>query len=313
MGVAAARLRAGGRGCDERCNLRGCSGQAEFRGFAALKRLRGNGMTERLDGDGCDELGIGCAQGRTGERRSGRVGRDGCALVAAERARGWCRGRRRSDSADVRRRPVGGASDLNRRCGLKQRGSGRLEVHGGLHTGLDAAGDENPFESAVAELGGIGVERVLSGIERGEAEGAVLGGGGADFSAGGLVAQNDGDAGQRRRMQIGEAAARASRIEGIESGRSAPAREPGGSGWAETTAQAHRQSAPNTNHQNPVPPCFCHCQRCPGRSWEKGEMSRRSALAAGPAGRGEGEIFAALSGSKRSLAAILCLRVAAEK
>jgi hypothetical protein len=76
-------------------------------------------------------------------------------------------------------------------------------VNRGLHTGFDAAGDENPFEAAVAELGRVGIKRVLARVERGKAEDAVLRRGGAGLSAGGLVAQNDADAGQRSRMQIG--------------------------------------------------------------------------------------------------------------
>ena len=91
--------------------------------------------------------------------------------------------------------------------GLKHRGRGGLEVHGGLHARLAAAVDENPVESSVAELGCVGVERVLSGIERGEAERAVLCGRRANLGARGLVTQNNRDAGERRRMQIGKAAA----------------------------------------------------------------------------------------------------------
>jgi hypothetical protein len=87
--------------------------------------------------------------------------------------------------------------------GLKHRGRGGLKVHGGLHARLAAAVDENPVQASVAELGRVGVERVLTGIERGEAERAVLCRGGANLGARGLVTQNNRDAGERRRMQIG--------------------------------------------------------------------------------------------------------------
>ena len=63
-----------------------------------------------------------------------------------------------------------------------------------------------PSRLAMAELGGVGIERVLACIERSKAEGPVLGCCGADLSACGLVAQDDGDASQRGRMKIGEAA-----------------------------------------------------------------------------------------------------------
>jgi hypothetical protein len=94
---------------------------------------------------------------------------------------------------------------LRRGC-LKQHGSDRLEVKRSLNAGLNASGDENSFKPAVSKLGRIGVECVLPGIERGEAEDSVPGGGGSNFSAGGPVAKNDGDAGQRGRAQISEAA-----------------------------------------------------------------------------------------------------------
>ncbi len=82
---------------------------------------------------------------------------------------------------------------------------GQLELHGGLHAGFDAACYENPFEAAVAKPSRIGFERVFARIERGKAEGAILRCGGLKLSASGLVAQDDGDASQRTRMQIGKA------------------------------------------------------------------------------------------------------------
>ena len=57
----------------------------------------------------------------------------------------------------------------------------------------------------MTELGRVGIKRVIARVERSKAEGAVLRGGGAGLSASGLVAQDDGDAGERGRMQIGEA------------------------------------------------------------------------------------------------------------
>jgi hypothetical protein len=101
---------------------------------------------------------------------------------------------------------------LWRRGGLKQRGGGGLEANRGLDAGFASAGDKNPFETAVAERPRVGVKRVLARIERSKTEGAVLRGGGAGLSAGGLVAQDDGDTGQWRRMQIGEATSKGTRL-----------------------------------------------------------------------------------------------------
>jgi hypothetical protein len=92
------------------------------------------------------------------------------------------------------------------RGGLKQCGSDRLEVERSLNAGFNPSSDENSFKLAVAELGRVGIEHVLTCIQRGEAEDAVPSGGGADFNAGGFVAQNDRYAGQWRRVEIGEAA-----------------------------------------------------------------------------------------------------------
>jgi len=39
-------------------------------------------------------------------------------------------------------------------------GEDGLEDHCGLHAGFNAAGDDNPFEAAVAELCRIGVESI---------------------------------------------------------------------------------------------------------------------------------------------------------
>ncbi len=91
-----------------------------------------------------------------------------------------------------------------RRRGLKQTGRDGIENHRCLQTGFVAAGNDNPFEAAVAEVCRIGVESVGSCIERGKAEDAVLRCTGASFRAGGLVAQNECDAGERGRMQIGK-------------------------------------------------------------------------------------------------------------
>jgi hypothetical protein len=100
----------------------------------------------------------------------------------------------------------GRARNLWRRRGLKQSGRDGLENHCGLQAGFDAAGDNNSFEAAVTELCRIGVESVGSCIERGKSEDAVLRRTGADFGTGGLVAQNECDAGERGRMKIGKAA-----------------------------------------------------------------------------------------------------------
>jgi hypothetical protein len=82
----------------------------------------------------------------------------------------------------------------------------------GLHAGFDASGDENPFEAAMTERFRVGIKRVLARIERSKTEGAVPRRCGANLSARGLVAQDDGDAGQRGRMQIGEAADKGTRL-----------------------------------------------------------------------------------------------------
>jgi len=59
---------------------------------------------------------------------------------------------------------------------------------------------------AAAKFAAVGVKSVGAGIERRKAKAAVSGSGCASFSTGGLVAEDDGDAGERRRMQIGKAA-----------------------------------------------------------------------------------------------------------
>jgi hypothetical protein len=80
-----------------------------------------------------------------------------------------------------------------------------------LDAGFDASGDENPFEAAVTERPRVSIERVFARIERSKTEDAVLRCCGANLSTRGLVAQDDGDAGQRGRMQIGEAAGKGTR------------------------------------------------------------------------------------------------------
>ena len=82
----------------------------------------------------------------------------------------------------------------------------RLEVHRGLNTRFDSAGDENAFELAMAELHGVGFECVCTRIENGEAKSSVPGCRRVEFCAGGLVAKNNADAGERGRMKIGETA-----------------------------------------------------------------------------------------------------------
>ena len=145
-------------------------------------------------------------------------------------------------------------------------------MNGGLDAGFAASGDENPFEAAMAKMGRVGIERVLARIERSKTEGAVLRGGGADLSACGLVAQDDGDAGKWGRMQIGEAAGKGPRLWRLNLNEV----RRGGIGGTRL-AENHRMSAqaqrPQHQTLNPIPPCLCHCQRCPGRCWEKGQMS----------------------------------------
>jgi hypothetical protein len=65
-----------------------------------------------------------------------------------------------------------------------------------LNARFGAAGDENSFKAAVAELDGIGIERVLACIEWGESKCPIPAGCRANFSAGGLVVQDDRDAGK---------------------------------------------------------------------------------------------------------------------
>jgi hypothetical protein len=84
-------------------------------------------------------------------------------------------------------------------------GEGGIETHRGLHAGFNAAGDDDPFEAAVAEIGRVGIESIRSCIERAKAEDAVLRCTGASFCAGGLVAQDECDADERGRMSIGKA------------------------------------------------------------------------------------------------------------
>jgi len=151
-------------------------------------------------------------------------------------------------------------------------------VNRSLHTGFDASGDENSIEAAVTEPGRAGIKYVLARIERSKMEGAVLRRGGAGLSARGLVAQDDGDAGQWGRMQIGEAAANGTRLRRLNLNE--VRRE--GIGWTRL-GEDHRVSAQaqRSQHQtpNPVPPCLCHCQRCPGRCVEKGLEEKQTSEA----------------------------------
>ena len=103
---------------------------------------------------------------------------------------------------------------MRRRSGLNPATAGRrhgLKAQGGLHARFVPAGYENSVELAVAELRRVRLERVFARIERSEAKDAVPGGDCVDLGAGGLVAQNNQDAGQRRGVQIGEAARQRSR------------------------------------------------------------------------------------------------------
>ncbi len=81
-----------------------------------------------------------------------------------------------------------------------------LELQSCLQVGLCAARDEDAFKAAMAVIRLVCFERVFAGFERGKVEGAILCGGGAGLSAGGLIAENDRDARERSRMQISEAA-----------------------------------------------------------------------------------------------------------
>jgi len=121
-------------------------------------------------------------------------------------------------------------------------------------------------------LGRVSIERVFARIERSKTKSAVLRGGGADFSARGLVAQDDGDAAEWGRMQICEAAGEGTRLWRLNLNKS----RRGGIGRTRL-GKNHRVSAqaqrPQHQTLNPVPPGLCHCQRCPGRCWEKGQMS----------------------------------------
>ena len=124
----------------------------------------------------------------------------------------------------------------------------------------------------MTERARVGIERVLARIERSKTEGAVLRGRGAGLSARVLVAQDDRDAGQRGRMQIGEATGKGTRLRGLN------LNEVRRRGMGRTRlSEDHRVGAhaQRTQHQtvNPVPLGLCHCQRCPGRCWEKGQTS----------------------------------------
>jgi hypothetical protein len=122
-----------------------------------------------------------------------------------------------------------------------------------LHAGLNASGDENPFEAAVTERPRVSIERVFARIERSKTEDAVLRCCGANLSARGLVAQDDGDAGQRGRMQIGEAAGKGTRLRRLN------LNEVRREGIGRTRlSKNHRVSAkaqrPQHQTLNPVPP-----------------------------------------------------------
>ena len=226
----------------------------------------------RLRGSPAIEATRGCAQ--SGAKRAQRHGgRDSCRLWREESSKGLrSRGRHRGIQRNVRR-DHRRSSDLSRGCGLKQHGSVRLEIECSLNAGFDASGHENSFKSAVSEPGGIGVERVFAGNERGEAKGSVSGRCGPNFSAGGLVPQKYGDASQWRRAQVSEAACERTGLGRLNLDE---VLRQGTCGIRLGEDQRVGAQAKRSQHQpsNPVPPCVCHCRRCSGRSWEKGQMSK---------------------------------------
>jgi hypothetical protein len=87
---------------------------------------------------------------------------------------------------------------------MDRRRRGEVELHGGLHAGLVAGGDQDAIETAVTQLGAFGLDDVLAGIERGKAVSAVFGRGGAHLCAGCLVVEEDGNSSQRGRVEVGE-------------------------------------------------------------------------------------------------------------
>jgi hypothetical protein len=132
----------------------------------------------------------------------------------------------------------------------------------------------------MTEIRVIGFKRVLARIERGKSKCAVLCSGCVRLSAGGLIAQDDSDAGEGRRMQIGEpagerAGGRRLNLNGTERGRLSRVRlRADGS----ERAQAERPCG------DPTVPIRCYpCHGpCRGRSGTRSTSCRWPALVAGP-------------------------------
>ena len=206
---------------------------------------------------------------------------------------------------------TGRRGDLAGRCSFKQLRRGRLKAHGCLEAGFRACGDEDAFKLAVAELRSAGLERVLAGVELGEAEDAVFSCDGMHSSAGGFVAQGYGNACQRSRMQIGEAAGE--RAGGLRWDFNSGMREFGWrAGFAHTPIGRRPTVAPTAQIAFSS---FALPRPLPILPWQMlGECSKnaRPARSRGESGKGRAA-FTVPIGCRRGLARILCLCSAAEK
>ena len=109
---------------------------------------------------------------------------------------------------------------LGRRSGHgKRRSSLRRELpkaHGHLHVRLYSGVDFDAFQAAPAQLWGLGLECVFARRKRRKTICAITAGCGAKFRAGSLVAEDEGDTGQRGRMQVSESAGKRSHGRGMD-------------------------------------------------------------------------------------------------
>lgn len=130
-----------------------------------------------------------------------------------------------------------------------------------------AGRDHNAVEAAAAELRAFGIEGIFAGIERGEAIGAISRRGGAQLFAGGSVAQDNADTGERGGVEIGQAAG--------ERARRCWRRLPGQGHSCHQTQRHHgKESTPNTPFRSHVQPA-AHAKRENMRPCAPGARPRR--------------------------------------
>ena len=91
-------------------------------------------------------------------------------------------------------------------CGQNWVGWRKLKLNRRLHAGFVSGRHKDALHTSMAQLRTLSLQRVLAGVQTGEAVRPVPGGGCARLSAGGFIADNDSHVIQRRRMQVRELA-----------------------------------------------------------------------------------------------------------